>query len=157
MNLKKTIIVFIMGCLLLLAACMNQKGNYSLEPPKDQPLELTKLSSGGKHEQQAANQAKEILSNYGEVSEVRAVNHNNHLLVAVDVPQHERFQLDKIENTLRDKINKNFSEINVTLSTDQKLLIELEQLEKDIQEDKVSKEDVKKRLKKLKELSQENT
>src|SRR5699024_1917942 len=131
------------------------KGDYSLQPPKDQPLELTKLSSNGQQDQQAANQAKQLLSEQGEIAGVRAVNDKEDLLIGVKLNHHDRIDMDDIERKLRKKMKQNFSNMNVTLSTDKKIHLELEKLEKKMQADAVSKEAVSKRLQKIKKLSKE--
>lgn len=155
MYLKR--VFFVIISILILSACTNNQNDNALEPTGDRDLELVKLSSNGVADQNASNLAKEILSNDEEISEVRAVNHDNDLLIAINVDHHERFALDTIESELRKKINKNFSDMKVTLSTDQKILIELEQLENDIQGNDISKKQLKDRVKKLKSLSKEQT
>src|SRR5699024_305766 len=124
---------------------------------KNDSLELTKLSVRGITDQQPADKAKEFLSHFEEVAGVRAVNHDGELVVAVDVKHHDRFSLDNIEQALREDVKENFSDMNVTLSTDQKIFIELKQLETDILDEKVEKKEVKKRLKQIKKLSKEET
>jgi len=151
-------ICFIIGGLFMLSACnMNNANEGALEPTGNRDLELVKLSSEGVADQNPSNQAKELLSNHEEVTGVRAVNHDKELLVAVDVAHHERFGLDNIEKKLRKKTKKNFSNLNVTLSTDQKILLELEQLEKAIQEKNISNKELQKRIEKLKKLSKAET
>lgn len=120
-------------------------------------LELTKLSSKGVTDQQPADQAKEFLSHYEEVAGVRAVNHDGQLVVAVDIKHHDRFSLDTIEKDLGKDVRENFSNMKVTLSTDEKIFIELKQLEEDILSQNVSNDDIKKRLKEIKNLSKEET
>lgn len=150
-------VLYIFFCLLMLTACMNNQNENSLEPSGNRDLELVKLSSHGTTDQQPSNQAKEIISNYEEVSGVRAVNYDNELLIAVEVEHHERFALDKIESDLRKKIKQNFSEMKVTLSTDQKIFIELRQLEEDFLANDISEKQLQKRIKKLINLSKEKT
>src|SRR5699024_8006603 len=94
--------------------------------------ELTKLSVRGVTDQQPSDQAKEFLSHFEEISGVRAVNHDGEIVIAVDVHHHDRFSLDNIEEALRKDVRQNFSNMKVTLSTDQKIFIELKQLEEDI-------------------------
>lgn len=151
--MKKLLIVC--SITLLLFGCTNKDPTW--ESQSNDSLELTKLSAKGVTDQQPADQAKQMLSHYEEVAGVRAVNHDGELVVAVDVHHHERFSLDNIEKALRKDIRKNFSNMNVTLSTDQKILIELKQLEEDMLEKKVTKQDIKERLTKLKKLSKEET
>src|SRR5699024_2607268 len=144
-------------CVFIMTACMNQESNYSLEPEKDQPMELTKLSSGGLPDQQPANQAKQILSTYEEVENVRAVNYDQQLLIGVKLNHHDRIQLDQIERDLRKKIKRNFSEMTVTLSTDEKIHLEVEKLEKDLTANEIKAKELKGKIKQIKSLSKEKT
>lgn len=139
----------------MLVGCTNKDPTW--QSAKNDSLELTKLSVRGITDQQAADKAKEFLSHFEEVAAVRAVNHDGELVVAVEVKHHDRFSLDNIEEALREDVRENFSDMNVTLSTDQKIFIELKQLETDILDEKVEKKEVKKRLKQIKKLSKEET
>lgn len=155
MNINKTL--FIIGTLLMFTACMNNEGNLTFEPNQNEDLELVKLSADGVVDQQPANQAKEILSNYEEISRVRAVNHDSNLLIAVEIDHNERFNLDNIEREVRKKIKQNFSKMKVTVSTDQKLLLELRHLENAIAENRISEQALEKQMDKLIKLSKEET
>lgn len=148
--------IFLTSCILLLfTGCMQKDSN--VEPTGNRTLELTKLSTKGITDQQPADQAKEFLSHYEEVSGVRAVNHKGQLLVAVEINHHDRFFLDNLERELRKDVKKNFQEMKVTLSTDQKIFIELDQLETDMTNKDISQKEIKKRMNDLKKLSKEQT
>src|SRR5699024_666097 len=139
----------------LLIGCTNNDALWQSD--SDDSLELTKLSARGVTDQQPSDQAKEFLSHYDEVAGVRAVNHDGELVVAVDVKHHDRFSLDTIEKDLRKDVRENFSNMKITLSTDEKIFIELKQLEEDILAQNVAKNDIKKRLKEIRKLSKEQT
>jgi|SRR5690625_2160708 len=158
MKTKKLLFIFI-GILLITTACMNNKkdNTLSLEPTGNQSLPLSKLSSKGITDQQPADQAKQFLSNYEEITRVRAVNHDNDLLIAIEVDHLDRFQLDDIEREVRKKIKSNFSNLNITISSDKKILLELRDLETVITEKKISEDDIKKRITEIKKLSKEQT
>src|SRR5699024_5610202 len=83
-----------------------------------------------------------------EVSRIHAVNHDKDLLIAVDVNHEDRFQLDELEKNLRKKVEKQFKNLNVTLSTDQKLLIEVEKLEHKLENGEISEKKLTKKMKK---------
>lgn len=148
--------LFIISCLFfILIGCTNNDPTYQTSKKDD--LELTKLKSDVPVDQQPANQAKEFISHFEEISAVRAVNHDNELVIAVDINHHDRFQLDHLEKELTKDVKQNFSEMNITFSTDQKILIELKKLEEDIQANKLSSDDIKQRLSEIKKLSKEET
>jgi len=157
MNIKKKLVLIYLS-VLVLSACMNNTNNQSLQPTGDnRDLELIKLSAVGVNDQQASNQAKEYLSHYEEMTAIRAVNAGGHLLIAIDVEHFERFDLDNIERDLRKDLKDNFSNMKVTLSTDQKILLELERLETEIENQTINSEELKKEVQELVSLSKEQT
>ena len=141
--------------LIVGTGCMKQDPTY--EPTKNQPLNLTKLTSKGITDQQPADEAKQFLSNYEEVSGVRAVNHNGQLIIAIEIDHDDRFSLDHLESKLNKELHENFPDMKIDVSTDQKLLFELEDLEKEITNQSISKKEVNKRMKKLRKLMKEQT
>lgn len=141
--------------IIVVSACTNKEPTF--EPTKNPGLELTKLSTKGVTDQQPADNAKQFLSQYEEVAGLRAVNHDGQLLVAIDIDQNDRFSLKSLERTLRKKLKKNFPEMDIHLSTDQKLLFELKKLETAISDESISKKEIGKRVKKLKKLMKEET
>lgn len=149
--------LFIVISLLFLIGCSNDVKDTALNEMNNQSPELMKLSTQGVTEQRVSNQAKQSLSEHPEVSNVRAVNINDELFVAVDVRQRDRFSLDKIESNLRKKLINEHPNMDVTLSTDQKFIIELEKLEKKVDKQDIKSKTLKKRIKQLKKLSKEET
>lgn len=141
--------------LIFITGCMKQDPTY--EPTNNQPLNLTKLSTKGITDQQPADEAKQFLSHYEEVSGVRAVNHNGKIMVAIEIDQDDRFSLKNIESKLQKELMQNFSKMEVDVSTDQKILFELEKLENEITNKSISKKDINKRMKKLRKLMKEQT
>lgn len=148
---------FVIISLLFLFGCANNERDSAFKQTSNDSLELTKLSTQGVTDQQQANEAKHFLSQFPEVSQVRAVNVDGDLFVAVNVRQRDRFSLDSIENDLRKKLIENQPNMNITLSTDKKFIIELEKLEKQIDKKDLSKKELQKKFDKLKELSKEET
>lgn len=133
------------------------KNDLTYEGTNNDSLELSKLSTKGLTDQQAADQAKNFLSYYEEVQSVRAVNHDGQLLIAVELNHHDRFSLDKIERELKREVKKQYNDMEITLSTDKKILLELTKLEEAITNNDISREDIKKELNRIKKLSKEQT
>lgn len=148
-------LIVLICTLFLLTSCMQKDPTF--RPTGNDSLELTKLSSKGVTDQQPADQAREFLSNYEEVASVRAVNDDGKLLIGVEVHHHDRFSLDNIEKELRKAVKRNYRDMDITLSTDKKILIELAQLETDMMNQKISKDDIKQKLRELIKLSKEQT
>lgn len=155
MHFKKLLLVT--GCLIIMTACMGKQNDLGLAPDESQPLELTKLRANQINGQDAANKAKNILSNYEEVKAVRAVNHNKQLLVGVELNHNDRFQMHEIEKKLKKELEKDFNDTNIHLSTDQKIHLEVKKLENAIQDEQLSDKDISKRIKKIINLSNEKT
>lgn len=141
-----TIIFMLVGC----NTNMNQTNNND-----NNDIELSKISTNQVTDQHASNQAKEILDNYQDITKVRAANTSKILLVAIEIEHNKRFSLDETEQALKKKINKKFPDMDVVFSTDQKIILELEQLEKDIKANKISNKTLNKRIKHLVSLSKE--
>ncbi len=158
MYLKR--LLFLLLGLFILSACTNNNASQDqiLKPTGNRDLELVKLQSKGIVDQNPSNRAKELITEeYEEVSAVRAVNHKDDLLIAIDVDHHERFDLDDIEKNIQKQVRDQYSDLKVTLSTDQKILIELKKLEADIMNNNISNDQLKKKITELKRLSKEET
>lgn len=156
-NVLRHTILFVIFSLLFLIGCSNDVKDTALEEINNQSPELMKLSTQGITDQRVSNQAKQSLSEHPEVSQVRAVNIGDDLFVAVDIRQRDRFSLDKIDSKLRKQLIEQYPNMNVTLSTDQKFIIELEKLEKKIDKKDIKNKTLEKRIDKLKKLSKEET
>lgn len=155
--LQKVLLTVILAGLML-SACMGKPNYNSLEPANQQPVELSRLSSKGISHQDTSVQAKQALSEDKEVIGVRAVNDGkDQLLVGVKLRHHDRVNKDELEKQLHKKVQKQFSDKKIMLSTDEKIHLELKKLEDDLQNDRLSKKDFQERLKKIKKLSGEQT
>lgn len=136
--------------LLVSTGCFPQKS-------EDKSNQISNTDNKDVVNQQPANETKQFLNDYEEVSRSFAVNHNQDLLVAIDIDHEDRFQLDGLEKKLRKKLNDHFDTFKIALSTDQKLLIELEQLENEIETGNITEKKIAKRIKKLKKLMKKKT
>lgn len=151
----RRIVFSVIISLLFLIGCSHKEATS--DRPSNESLQLTKLATQGITDQQPANDAKQYLSQFPEVSQVRAVNVDGTLFVAVNVRQRDRFSLDKIESNFQKQIEEQQPNMDVTLSTDQKFIVELEKLEKKIDKNEIKKKTLKKKIDKLKKLSKEET
>lgn len=155
----------ILHLLLMFSICLSlfacstpiDEGKDIFQPSRSEPLHLMKLSSKGLTDQQPAIQAKHFLSKRDEVSRVRAVNYGDDLIVAIDVHHLKRLRLKKIQSEVQAEIDEQFSNLRITLSTDQKILLELKRLEEQLEANEISEEDLKKKVEDIKKLSKEET
>ncbi|MFD2043918.1 hypothetical protein ACFSTA_05110 [Ornithinibacillus salinisoli] len=148
--------LFIGVVLFLLVGCTTDTNNGTNGDKNT--VELTKISNlNNDIDQQPANKAKDILSQKKNVTAVKAVNTSKKLLITIEVPHHERFQLASTRKKLKDEMKKKFPKMEVELSTDQKIILEVEKLEKKLQKGSIKKKDLEKKVKKIMDLSQEQT
>ncbi|WP_330948453.1 YhcN/YlaJ family sporulation lipoprotein [Virgibacillus sp. MG-45] len=155
-NWKKALyfILFILLTFIFIGGC--QKNNSQQANPDS--VQFSKISTqNNKTDQQLANEAKDYLSKKKNVSSVFAVNTSKKLLVAVEIPHNMRFQLATIRKQLTKDLKEKYADYDVELSTDKKITIELEKLEQQLSNKNISEKDLKKKLKRLIQLSKEQT
>src|SRR5690625_3517626 len=151
----RKIMVIWMTLTILFGCSKGDEG--ALEPTNNSSYELSKLTTNIPIDQNPSNKAKLIVSRYEYIAGVRAVNANKELVIGIDVNQFDRFRLKEIKKELKQKIKEDFSEMTITLSTDKKISLELKRLEEEIQTKQISEEALKKKLKEIKNLSEEET
>ncbi|WP_052345784.1 hypothetical protein [Paucisalibacillus sp. EB02] len=142
--------------LFLIVGCSNDEAGPSNTGEK---VNITQISSKQTYDQKYANEAKKVLSQKDNIQKVFAVNSDELLIIAIEVPHHERFQLSDTNKKLSKEMDKKFKkdDISVELATDKKIIIELEALEKQIQNNSISKKELKKQLKHISKLLKEQT
>src|SRR5699024_1829265 len=129
-------IIILAGCLFMLAACTNKPIDQNIKQQNNQGLELNKINANSPVDQQSANRAKHLLNKYEEIKSVSAVN---------------------LKKKITKNINKHFPDLKVTLSTDEKIHLEIKKLEQALQERKLSKKELADKIKKIISLSKEKT
>lgn len=100
-------------------------------------------------DQSKSDEAKQIVLSMDEVIEVKGVNTDKDIYVAVKVKQFDRLFLDPIRNNAHNKVKKRFPNANVHISTDKKVFLELEKLENEVHQNKINKQNFQKRIKKI--------
>src|SRR5699024_4904445 len=153
MNYKRIIVLAVI--LTTLVSCTPNNNSESRSYP---PVEMTKISTKNSAISQGeSNHAKNILSKNDNVTHVYAVNTKDTLVIAIKVRHMKRFRLQKIKQKLTKKMKKEFPKMDVYLSTDKKIVIELEKLEKKLKKTSISKKDFKKQIQNIIDLSKEKT
>jgi hypothetical protein len=99
--------------------------------------------------QNKADEAKQIILSMDEVLEVKGVEHGEDIYIAPRVKQFDRFHLNGIRKEGHDNIKKRFPEAKVHVSTDKKILMELENLEQELINDQITEKKLKEKLTKL--------
>ncbi|MEH7223540.1 YhcN/YlaJ family sporulation lipoprotein [Bacillus sp. JJ1566] len=126
-----------------------------MDSVKNQSTSITKISAKKSTNQSTANQAEELLIKRDDITGVRGVNTEKELLVAITVPQIDRFQLKTIEKSVKKELTKKFPNHEIQVSTDQKIFLELDILERKLEKGKTGEKELKKELGKIKSLIKE--
>lgn len=151
MNTFKSIL-FISFALLLIGCgpTPESQGNNNIE--------LNQISTTSNAiDQGPANQAKEYLSNYEEITSIKAANTSKKLMIAIEIEHHERFGLANFREKRKKEMKEKFPNMEVDLSTDKKIVLELDRIEKALESESVSKKELEKALDKVIGLSKEET
>lgn len=141
--------------LSFLVACNTNTGQ---ETNKDQPsTQPSQISTSSLPEQSPSMQARKSMRKMDDIKGVYAVNTDKKLLVALELHQKDRFKLAKSGKTLSAKLKKQFPKMKTELSTDKKLIIELDKLEDKINQRNITKQKLEKEIKHLIKLMKEKT
>ncbi|MCQ6274894.1 YhcN/YlaJ family sporulation lipoprotein [Bacillus sp. V3B] len=154
-KITKLIIFFLVLMLIGVGSGCNQNQNQLGDSNKG--LSVSQVHTSNPINQTVANQAKERVITKEEISDVKAVNTDKELLVAIKVNPFDRFRLKKIEKTVKSDLEKAYPNHKVLVSTDSKMYLELEQLEQKLQEDHRNRKNLKKDVNKIKSLIKEQT
>ncbi|HEY4602345.1 MAG TPA: YhcN/YlaJ family sporulation lipoprotein [Cerasibacillus sp.] len=117
---------------------------------------FTKLSTTS-HNQHLSNQIKDYLASDKDVTTISAVNAGKDVIVTIEIPHMKRFRLATIREKLEKDIKKEFNLDKVEVSTDQKIIMELDKLEKRIERDAITEDEIKKEVGRIMKLSKEET
>jgi len=139
---------------LLLIGCNVQTPS---EKTTNNRVELTKISTKQPIDQQASNQAKEMIRQYDAITSVKAINSSHYLVVAFVIEHLKRFKLERFRKNIQKHLEKQFPHLKVIVSTDQKIILELDQLENKIETTNISKKQLEEFVKKIIRLSKEQT
>ncbi|MEN2467443.1 hypothetical protein [Ornithinibacillus sp. FSL M8-0202] len=123
----------------------------------DQPIKVTQISAKNTYDQSISNKAKQILSKKENITRVLAANTDKILIIAIEIPHHERFGLQKVNKELSKEMDEEFKYIKVELVTDKKIVIELEKIEERLQNNDITKKELEKELKHISKLLKEQT
>ncbi|WP_010096854.1 hypothetical protein [Ornithinibacillus scapharcae] len=140
--MKKTPFLILIGLLFSLTIGCSEE-NSSQQQNNQNPVNVTKISAKNVYDQEYSNEAKQILSTKEDINNIYAVNTDDLLVIAIEVPHHERFNLKKLNTTLSKEMDKKFKNIKVELATDKKIILELTKLEEKIKNNNISKKELK--------------
>ncbi|WP_236035138.1 YhcN/YlaJ family sporulation lipoprotein [Alkalihalobacterium elongatum] len=102
-------------------------------------------------DQTQADNAKKIVLSMDEVIDVRGVANQGNIYITPEVKHFDRLHLEGIRKDGFDRVKKRYPNATVFLSTDKKIFMELEKLERQLKEGNITKKELDKQLKKLEE------
>ena|SRR5690625_4843398 len=146
---------FIIICALLLLGSCGMGSETDSTSNID--IEYTNLSTAHTLEQEAANVAKKTLSKNDDITSVKAVNSAEDMIIAFEIHHLKRFNLKKIRKKIQKEMDKKFPDLNVVVSADKKIILELDRLEEEILSNALSKKELDKKIKELVKLDNEQT
>ncbi|WP_228409620.1 YhcN/YlaJ family sporulation lipoprotein [Radiobacillus deserti] len=128
---------------MLLVGCNQQEDNRV--QTKDNNIDFTKVTNkDAPVNQSVATKAKQLLLDNKEVNGVRGINTTDKILLAFKVKQLDSFRETKLEGEFKSDLEKEFPNKEIFISSDQKIFIELDRLEKEIQNNKMDKSQLNK-------------
>lgn len=141
---------------LILTGCQERP---KLKPTQNEQLDvdLARLSTNQPIDQTYSHQAKESLKKNKDLNSINAVNTDKDMVITFEVNHLKRFQLEKIRKQVEKKMKKKFSDLEVLVSTDQKIILGLDQIKQNIQLNNMSKKKLEKEIKDLISLAKEET
>ncbi|WP_413380367.1 hypothetical protein [Alkalihalobacillus sp. 1P02AB] len=137
----KKIMIPLFVLIVLISGCQN----LSVNEPTTQSL----IVENDTFDQTKANESKKTLMKMNEIIEVHAVSFEDKIYVAPKVKQFSRFRLKEIRKEGFDKIKERYSEDEIHVSTDRKVYMELEKLEKELKNETIKEKDLKEKVRKI--------
>jgi hypothetical protein len=141
--------------LILIGLASGCNGNQNQLDNND--LNISQVHTSKPIDQSVANHTKEKMITKEEISDVKAVNTDKELLVAIKVGNFNRFRLKNIEKSVKSDLEKIYPDHKVFVSSDKKMFWELEKIEQRLKKNDTNKKNLKKDLNKLKNLMKEQT
>ncbi|TFJ94474.1 YhcN/YlaJ family sporulation lipoprotein [Lentibacillus salicampi] len=146
-------ILLMLGIAISLISCTSN--NDTSQNRHDANFDM--ISTSNAMDQSTANQAKKRINRRASVTEVHAVNTDKKLIIAFEIEHKKRFQLADIEKKVQKNMQKAFSDHKAEVSTDKKLVLEIDELEEKINQNEISNKKLKKEVDRLIKLMKEKT
>lgn len=135
--------------ILILSACSNTASQEQEEP--------SLIQTSTTINQSAANHAKEFIQANEDYDAVYAVNTFDKIVIAVLPKHHDRFQLEDFRKELESKLDSEIRQMDLEVTTDKKIALELEKIEERMSNNDISKHQLEKEIDRIIQLSKEET
>ncbi|MEK3797225.1 YhcN/YlaJ family sporulation lipoprotein [Peribacillus sp. FSL H8-0477] len=136
--------------MMSLAGCTDQNAKESDPKPS-----VTNVHSKTVVSQSPSVTAREEIKKRKDVSNVKAVNTEKELLVALEIEQFDRLHIKKTVKEVKSKLKKTFPNHKVEVTADSKIFLEIDKLQSKIEKNKLDTKTLKKEHKDLKKLMNE--
>jgi len=151
MFFKQTVLVLSL-CLLITGCSAGQQTESG-----DKNVNVRHISIQNPINQNISNDIKDQLKKHEEITTIRAVNTPKTAVIAVEIDHMKRFKLADYRKTYKKEIETAYPNLKIELSTDQKLIKELDALEKKVKNNHISHKQLEKEVKHLVSLMKEQT
>lgn len=142
--------------LFITSACQDRPKS-ELSPKNSTNTNFAKLSTEKPMEQVESNKVREILKKNKDLSTVHAINSDEQLLITIEINHLKRFQLENIRKDIENQMKREFSHLEVFVSTDQKIINEIKDFEEKMLKGKASKKQINEKIEQLIDLAKEET
>lgn len=110
---------------------------------------LTKTGSFLMVDQSPSEQAIQKVLAYEEITDVKAVNSGEEIIIAFKAKQMERLHLNEIQKRIENDMKQLITDKKVWVSKDSKIFMELEKIDKQLKNKDIDKQKLEKRMGKL--------
>lgn len=140
MNLFRILLILLLSMTLIGCSINNDENNPQASSATHPPV---------------VEEAIALVSEERDVNKVQAIANEENLVIAFKVNSLKNFQLKKIKKSIKEKVEKSFPDYDVTVSTDLKIMLELNKLQEE--QDTLSEDEFKQALQKIIDLEKEET
>src|SRR5699024_4221990 len=125
--MRKLLISSLFLIFIIVSGCTT---NETKDSSSQNDVDMTHLSTKQSINQYISNPKKETLKKYDEITSIVAVNTKKKLVAGVRVHHKNRFRLKTLRKKWKNRIEKAYPKMDVHVTTDKKIIWELEDLEK---------------------------
>lgn len=147
---KYRMITLIIAVIAAVSGCMNQQNQEPSETRIQETNFKTEII-----DQAVARQAKKHVQQKEPITEAKAVNTEDLLVIAVKVKPFDRFRLPEIQKEIQADLKKMFPNSKIELTADKKIFMKLDDLEQQIKQEKTDAKSVRKQVKTITDLMKE--
>ena len=139
---------------LLLTGCEQEAKQPLISNPLDNNMQQVKQPIRDNH--LLSNEINgQVLVNFDSVADVISMKHKQEVIVAIKATTFQQINEQKIEKKVKKRLENYNPDLNIFVSSDQKIFIEINKLQEEAKND-ISNKELEKRFKKIKKLLTDN-